>query len=165
MILGIDPGLQYTGWAVINKTKDNKLSFVDCGTINTDPKSPMSIRLKKISDSLTEVFNSFTINEVSLEETFVNKNNLSSLKLGQARGAIILTIANFNFQINEYSATNVKKSITGAGRADKEQILTMTKILIPKANTKNDHEADALAIAICHANSSNLKKLHSTLKN
>jgi crossover junction endodeoxyribonuclease RuvC len=154
MILGIDPGLLNTGWAVIQKTKDGKFRFFESGTIKTQgAKQHISERLGDIGNGISNIFNKFTIDTASIEEVFVNKNNLSSLKLGHARGAIILALAQNNLKVSEYSATNVKKAITGTGRADKHQIIAMTKILVPKADCKNDHEADALAVAICHANS------------
>lgn len=153
-ILGVDPGLANTGWAVICHN-GSSFRFIASGTIKTKPNDAVDFRLKAIGDGLSEVFQSFSIDECAIEETFVNKNNLSSLKLGQARGAIILTIANHNKSLGEYSATHIKKAIVGTGRASKEQIEAMVKMLISNTKTKNDHEADAVAIAIAHANNSN----------
>ncbi len=153
IILGIDPGLVNTGWGVIMKD-GSSLRFIACGTIETNSKQPTAERLRKINKELKEVFETYTIDEVAIEETFVNKNNLTSLRLGQARGAIILTVSLADMSIFEYSATNVKKSLVGVGRADKNQVEMMVKVLMPKAQIKNEHEADALAIAIAHANAS-----------
>ena len=152
IIIGIDPGLHNTGWGVISH-ESNKSSFIASGTIVTSPKAEMPERLKKIAQEISKVIKTYNPHEVSIEETFVNKNNLSSLKLGHARGAIIVTIALNDIKIWEYSATNVKKTIVGKGRAEKQQVEMMVKILLPKATPKTEHEADALAIALTHANS------------
>ena len=153
IILGIDPGLVNTGWGIVMKD-GNSLRFIACGTIETNSKQATAERLRKINKELKEVFETYTIEEVAIEETFVNKNNLTSLRLGQARGAIILTVSLADMSIFEYSSTNVKKSVVGVGRADKNQVEMMVKVLMPKAQIKTEHEADALAIAIAHANSS-----------
>jgi crossover junction endodeoxyribonuclease RuvC len=157
IILGIDPGLVNTGWGIILK-ENNILRYIASGTIKTNSKDSTSYRLKHIYSELFQVFNSYIIDEAAIEETFVNKNNLSSLKLGQARGAIILSVSLAGISLSEYSATNVKKSVVGVGRADKNQISSMVKVLLPKSTAKSEHEADALAIAICHANNSNFLK-------
>jgi len=151
VILGIDPGLVNTGWGVIIKDS-NSLRFLGCGTIKTNPKEDMATRLRFINEGLTEVLKSYTIDEAGLEESFVNKNNLTSLKLGMAKGAIMLTLSLADIPLTEYSATNIKKSVVGTGRAEKDQVKMMVKILLPKSDTKTDHEDDALAIAITHAN-------------
>lgn len=150
-IIGVDPGLHNTGWAVIN-WNGLKYQFVASGTIVTNPKDEMQNRLYKIATELKEVLKNYKPIEAGVEETFVNKNNLSSLKLGHARGAIMVTLALENIKSFEYAATKVKKSITGVGRAEKQQIDMMVKILIPQATPKTEHEADAIAIAITHAN-------------
>jgi crossover junction endodeoxyribonuclease RuvC len=151
VIIGIDPGLSNTGWGVIN-WNGLKYEFVAAGTIITDAKTEMQARLRKIGVELKQVLLQYKPTEASIEETFVNKNNLSSLKLGHARGALMLTLALENIKAFEYSATKVKKTLTGFGRAEKQQIDMMIKVLMPKAITKTDHESDALAIAITHAN-------------
>lgn len=150
-ILGIDPGLVNTGWGIISK-ENNNYKFIACGTIKSNTKDEMPLRLKTINLQLKEVLDSYKIDEAAVEETFVNKNSLSSLKLGHARGAIILTVSLADIPVYEYSATNVKKSVVGVGRAEKDQIKMMMKVLLPKADIKSEHEADALAIAITHAN-------------
>ncbi|MDX1948924.1 MAG: crossover junction endodeoxyribonuclease RuvC [Rickettsiales bacterium] len=151
IILGIDPGLADTGWGVLEASTQG-FKFIDSGSLKTNPKDENSYRLKLIGDEIKSVIQKYNPQESCLEEVFVNKNNLSSLKLGQARGAIIYVLADNNIPIFEYSATNIKKSIVGVGRAEKHQISAMLKILLPKATPKNDHEADALACAVCHAN-------------
>jgi crossover junction endodeoxyribonuclease RuvC len=151
LILGVDPGLAYTGWGVIAK-ESNSYRFLGCGTIETSSKDKMPDRLKLIGTSIKKVLNDFTIDEAAVEETFVNKNNLSSLKLGHARGAIILTLSLADIAVWEYSAKNVKKTVVGTGAAQKGQVEMMVKVLMPKAVIKSEHEADALAVAITHAN-------------
>lgn len=153
IILGIDPGLADTGWAVI-LASGQSYRFVSCGTISTSSKLENPERLKIIGDEIRNIVKNFTPDEASIEEVFINKNALASLKLGHARGAIIYAVATENVPIFEYSATSIKKTIVGVGRAEKHQISAMLKILIPKATPKNDHEADAIAAAICHANNS-----------
>tara|TARA_B110000259_G_scaffold188056_1_gene244705 strand:+ start:11389 stop:11859 length:471 start_codon:yes stop_codon:yes gene_type:complete len=150
-ILGIDPALRKTGWAIIEKN-NNSLSFIACGTVKTNDKSSMSDRLSDLHYQLAEVIEEYQPHEAAIEETFVNNNALSSLKLGQARGAIIVTCAIFDLKISEYASTTIKKTISGVGRADKNQVATMVKYLMPKATFNNADESDAIAIAICHNN-------------
>lgn len=153
IILGIDPGLVNTGWGVIQQ-ENNSFKFLGCGTIITDAKEDMALRIRDINNQLNKVLDSYSIDEAGIEETFVNKNNLTSLKLGHARGAIILTLSLADIPVSEYSATNVKKSVVGVGRAEKGQVESMIKILLPRSTVKTEHEADALAVAITHANTS-----------
>ena len=148
-IIGIDPGLTKTGIGIIDIV-GNSLSFVFCDTIYSSPTLPMAERLSYFHKSLLQIIQLYEPNCASIEETFVNKNPTSSLKLGHARGALILTLGICGIKVHEYSATSVKKTIVGVGRAEKQQIQAMIKILLPKANFKNEDEADALAIAICH---------------
>ena len=150
-ILGIDPALRKTGWAIIEKN-NNSLSFIACGTVKTNDKSSMSDRLSDLHYQLAEVIEEYQPHEAAIEDTFVNNNALSSLKLGQARGAIIVTCAIFDLKISEYASTTIKKTISGVGRADKNQVATMVKYLMPKATFNNADESDAIAIAICHNN-------------
>lgn len=150
VILGIDPGLQHTGWGII-VSKGNQLSFVDCGTIHTDADMPMTERLKLLHDGLASVIARHRPTEAAVEETFVNKSGSSTLKLGQARGAIILSVSLAGVPVWEYSATQVKKSVVGTGHAEKKQIAMMVKTLLPASNAKQVDAADALAVAICHA--------------
>jgi crossover junction endodeoxyribonuclease RuvC len=151
IILGVDPGLVNTGWGIITRDGAN-LKFVACGTIVTSAKAEMPERLRQINKNLKEVLESYTIDSAAVEEIFVNTNNLTSLKLGHARGAIILTLSLADISVSEYSAKNVKKAVVGTGGAQKEQVGMMIKVLLPKATVKSEHEADALAVAICHAN-------------
>lgn len=151
IILGIDPALQHIGWGVVS-VSGNQFSFVACGTIHTNAKHNMPTRLREIHDGLQLVIALYKPDEAAIEETFVNKNNASSLKLGQARGAIILSASLAGLELSEYSANLVKKSVVGSGHAGKEQVATMVKILLPASDAKGADAADALAVAICHAN-------------
>ena len=163
IILGIDPGLTKSGWAVINIANQN-ITFIDCGTIYSTPEEKMPQRLHHFHLQFTQIFNNFKPQEIAIEETFVNKNPLSSLKLGYIRGAIMLTTAIANVPLFEYSTTAVKKAITGAGRADKLQIQKMLQLLVPKAKPTSEDSADALAIAICHQYHRGLNNIISKIK-
>lgn len=156
-IIGIDPGLTKTGIGIID-VNNNSINYVFSTTLYSSPDHDMAVRLKSFHDSLLQIIQLYKPNIASIEETFVNKNPLSSLKLGHARGAIILTLGLCNIEVNEYSATSVKKTIVGVGRAEKHQIQAMIKILMPKANFKSEDEADALAIALCHHHNSGMLK-------
>ncbi len=158
IILGIDPGLQHTGWGVI-KVNGSNISFIAGGVIHTTPKLGMPKRLLQLHTNLKEVIELYKPDEMAIEETFVNKNALSSLKLGHARGVLIVTGASHDIPISEYSPNLIKKSITGAGKADKNQIIAMIKILLPASNITNSDTADALATAICHANHRQIRNL------
>lgn len=149
-ILGLDPGLRHTGWGVIQQ-RDNKLSFIAAGQINPDPDLAMAERLKILAEGLNKIINLHQPDEAALEETFVNRNAASALKLGQARGAIMLAAAQGGLAVTEYAANKVKQSVTGYGHADKNQIQTMMGILLPGCGKLAADAADALAVAICHA--------------
>jgi crossover junction endodeoxyribonuclease RuvC len=152
-ILGIDPGLTKTGWGIIS-VKQNNISYIASGTIHTDAKQEMAERLNFLHQNISQILSNYKPDEAAIEETFVNKNPVSSLKLGQARGAIILSLSLANIKIAEYASTSVKKAVVGVGRAEKHQVGAMIKILLPKSNCKSEDEADALAVAICHNNNS-----------
>lgn len=149
-ILGIDPGLRNTGWGMIAQD-GSKLSFIACGTIKSDEKKSLSERLKQLHEGLSEIVASFTPDEAAVEETFVNKDARSTLKLGHARGIALLVPALAGLSVAEYAPNLVKKTIVGAGHADKDQIHMMVKVLLPKSDAKTPDAADALAIALTHA--------------
>lgn len=157
-ILGIDPGLQHTGWGII-ESRGNSLSYVACGTISTNPKQAIPQRLLQLKQELTAVMENHKLDQAAIEETFVNKNAMSSLKLGHARGALILTVSLAGLELKEYAATLVKKSVVGVGRAEKDQVLMMVKRILPGAQIKSADAADALAVAICHANHAHMREL------
>jgi crossover junction endodeoxyribonuclease RuvC len=149
-ILGIDPGLRRTGWGVI-EIEGNRLTFVGCGSVEPADDLPLARRLLAIHEGLAGVLGSFQPAEAAVEQTFVNKDGVATLKLGQARGVAMLAPAMFGISVAEYAPNQVKKTVVGAGHADKNQIQVMLKILLPKAEPKSADAADALAVAITHA--------------
>ncbi len=148
-ILGIDPGLNRMGWGVID-SEDNRLRHVAHGVIASDPADPLSVRLCALYAELAKIIALWQPAEAAVEEVFVNRNPSSTLKLGMARGVALLAPAMAGKPVAEYAANLVKKSIVGAGHADKAQVAMMVGMLLPGTNTKAD-AADALAVAICHA--------------
>lgn len=149
-ILGIDPGLRRTGWGVID-IDGNRLIFAGCGSVESRDSQPLSERLLAIHEGLSRVLGEFNPGEAAVENTFVNKDGASTLKLGQARGIAMLAPAMFGITVAEYAPNLVKKTVVGAGHADKNQIRVMLGVLLPKADPKTPDAADALAIAITHA--------------
>lgn len=149
-ILGVDPGLQKTGYGVIRQN-GNALSFVACGTLTSDSKAPLAERLACLHAGLAGVIALHKPQEAAIEETFVNAGVQSALKLGQARGALMLTLSLAGLKLGEYAATLVKKSVVGAGRAEKEQVAHMVQMLLPGCGKNGPDAMDALAVAICHA--------------
>lgn len=150
IILGLDPGLGTTGWGVIRK-EGNRLSHIDNGEIETDPKLPLANRLVLIDEKLSVVLDHFRPEQAAVEEVFVNKNAQSTLKLGQARGVVLLGPARVRVPVTEYAARLVKKSIVGTGKADKDQVQAMLRVLLPGLKLAGPDAADALAVAITHA--------------
>lgn len=149
-ILGIDPGLQKTGWGII-ESNGHKLSFVACGLVKTTASKDLPERLRQIDDGLCDVLARYTPTHAAIEETFVNNNAASSLKLGAARGVGMVVPARHGLVVGEYPANLVKKSVVGAGKASKDQVGMMIRILLPACGDIGEDEADALAVAICHA--------------
>ena len=149
-ILGIDPGLRRTGWGVI-ESEGNRLVFIGCGTVEPDDDLPLAERLLAIHRGLAKVLADFAPAEAAVEQTFVNKDAGATLKLGQARGVAMLAPAMAGLSVAEYAPNLVKKTVVGAGHADKNQIQMMLKILLPKAEPQSADAADALAVAITHA--------------
>jgi crossover junction endodeoxyribonuclease RuvC len=149
-ILGIDPGLRRTGWGVI-ESEGNRLIFIGCGSVEPPDTLPLASRLLAIHQGLAAVLGEFKPMEAAVEQTFVNKDGVATLKLGQARGVAMLAPAMFGIAVSEYAPNQVKKTVVGAGHADKNQVSVMLKILLPKAEPPSADAADALAIAITHA--------------
>jgi crossover junction endodeoxyribonuclease RuvC len=154
-ILGIDPGLGVTGWGVIEQQGSN-LSFVACGTLSSPATLSLPERLCRLSTALASLITEHRPDESAMEDSFVNVNAATSLKLGQARGALLLTLAQAGLLIGEYPPRQVKKTVTGVGSAEKAQVAAMVKMLLPAAREPLDSAkmdaSDALAVAICHAN-------------
>ncbi len=149
-ILGIDPGLRATGWGAI-AIDGSHLTLIGAGTITTVATDDLGIRLAAIHRGLDEVLGKIEPSEVAVEQTFVSANGQSTLKLGQARGIAMLAPAARGIPVAEYAPTLVKKTVVGAGHADKKQIRRMVQVLLPGATDGSEHAFDALAIAICHA--------------
>ncbi|WGD28696.1 crossover junction endodeoxyribonuclease RuvC [Ancylobacter sp. WKF20] len=149
-ILGLDPGLRRTGWGVIEAV-GTRLVFVACGTVMPPEEGELANRLAYLHTELANVLRAFAPDEAAVEETFVNMNPASTLKLGQARGVVMVTPALAGVPVAEYAALLVKKTVVGAGRADKAQIRMMMKVLLPQADFETDDAADALAVAVTHA--------------
>jgi crossover junction endodeoxyribonuclease RuvC len=150
-IIGIDPGLRRTGWGIV-ESDGVRLSYVASGLLTSDGDDELAYRLRELYDGLSSVIASFKPHEAAIEETFVNKDARATLKLGQARGMALLAPARQGLRIAEYPPNVVKKAVVGAGHAEKKQVQVMIGFLLPKATFESADEADALAIAICHAN-------------
>jgi len=149
-VLGLDPGLRHTGWGVID-VAGNRLTHVADGVASAPADLPLAERLVVLFRQINEVLERFRPDEAAVEETFVNKNPASTLKLGVARGVVLLAPAERGLKVAEYSANLVKKSVVGAGHADKSQVQMMVRRLLPGCAVVRADAADALAVAICHA--------------
>ena len=150
MILGIDPGSRVTGFGLIN-SNGNKIDHVECGCIRTS-ESVMQTRLKTIFNELCAVIHKHQPEEAAIEDVFMGKNAGSALKLGQARGVALAACLANDLYVSEYSARKVKQSLVGTGAATKAQVKRMVQILLCINENIAEDSADALAIAICHAN-------------
>ena len=146
IIMGIDPGINNTGWAIIKKNI-NKLEYVASGFIKTKASDKLYLRLAFIVSELRKVIELYNPEIAGLEEIFLNKNPSSSLKLAHARGAIMSVLGSSNIQVLEFSARSVKKNIVGTGAAEKEQVMHMVKLIFGSSSIKSSDESDALAIA------------------
>jgi len=149
-LIGLDPGLRHTGWGIIDMS-GNRLSHVANGAIHSDGDLTLAERLVQLHDGLVTVIERWQPHEAAVEETFVNKNPASTLKLGMARGVVLLVPAKAGLPVAEYPTNLVKKSVVGAGHADKNQVQVMVGMLLPGVEMGSADAADALAVAICHA--------------
>jgi crossover junction endodeoxyribonuclease RuvC len=156
-ILGLDPGLRITGWGIID-VMGSSLSHVDHGIVTSNDQEDLSSRLVSLYTQLMDIIQRYSPHEAAVEETFVNKNPASALKLGTARGVILLAPAYAGLIVGEYSANKVKKSVVGVGHADKTQVAMMVNRLLPKSGGVTKDAADALAVAICHAHHRNFQQ-------
>jgi crossover junction endodeoxyribonuclease RuvC len=148
-LLGLDPGLRATGWGVVSFEGDH-LRHVANGTIRTKASAPLAERLYELFRNIVAVVEQQSPDSAAVEETFVNKNPQSTLKLGQARGVALLAPATLGVPVSEYAANLVKKTVVGVGHADKNQIHVMVSHLLPGVKIDSSDSADALAVAICH---------------
>ncbi|MBB5372311.1 crossover junction endodeoxyribonuclease RuvC [Acidocella aromatica] len=149
-LLGIDPGLRFTGWGVL-EAEGNRLRHVADGVIATESTDDVPSRLKMLDDALAEILARYAPAEAAVEETYVNRNATATLKLGYARGVALLAPARAGIPVFEYGAKTVKMAVVGTGAADKDQVGQMVRRLLPGAAQKRADAADALAVAICHA--------------
>ena len=149
-IIGIDPGLRRTGWGIV-EADGVRLEYVASGLVTSDSEGELAHRLRELYEGLSAVIARFAPQEAAVEETFVNKDARATLKLGQARGIALLAPACRGLRVAEYSPNVIKKTVTGTGHGEKRQIAAMVGFLLPKARFDSADEADALAIAICHA--------------
>ncbi|WP_370297911.1 crossover junction endodeoxyribonuclease RuvC [Qipengyuania mesophila] len=150
IILGLDPSLSCTGWGVI-RAEGSRIAHVANGQVPTDARAPMAERLASLQEALAEVISTHRPDRAAAEEVFVNKNPQSTLKLAQARGAVLAACGAAGLTVNEHAARLVKKAVVGTGGADKAQVQAMLKVLLPGAAIGGADAADALAVAIADA--------------
>jgi crossover junction endodeoxyribonuclease RuvC len=149
-ILGLDPGLRHTGWGII-ESSGNRLIHVADGVIEPGVKLSLAERLSILFGAVSDIVTEYDPHECAIEDTFVNKNPTSTLKLGHARAAAMLGPATAEIPVFEYKPNLIKKSVVGAGHAEKAQVLAMVNMLLPGSRAGSPDAADALAVAICHA--------------
>ena len=155
-VIGIDPGLNYTGWGVISSVGPN-ISYLGSGVCKTNSRDELSVRLVSILEQLREAISSFDLQSAAIEKTFVKSDPAAALKLGQARAAAIISLGERNLKVSEYSPNYIKKVVVGRGHATKEDIKRMISIQFPRINLDRSDEADAIAIALCHLHSSKMQ--------
>ncbi|NLB82107.1 MAG: crossover junction endodeoxyribonuclease RuvC [Clostridiaceae bacterium] len=152
-ILGIDPGIATVGFGIIEH-EDNKFKTIEYGAVLSPPNIDMTKRLKLIYDDMTYIIEKYNPEQVAIEELFFNTNVKTAINVGQARGVLILSASNRGIPVFEYTPLQVKQAVVGYGRATKAQVQYMVKAILSLSEVpKPDDTADALAIAICHANS------------
>lgn len=149
-LIGLDPGLRHTGWGVI-EADGGTLRYVACGVVDSIEAGTLAPRLLSLYDGLAEVMRCWRPHEAAVEETVVNRNPLSSLKLGHARGVVLLAASHAGILVREYGAKQVKRAVTGTGAAGKDQVGAMVRMLLPGCGEPRSDAADALAVAVCHA--------------
>ena len=157
-VLGLDPGLRHTGWGVID-VDGNRLTHIGDGVVHAATDQPLAIRLVSLFRQLTSVLERFRPDEAAVEETFVNRNPASTLKLGVARGVVLLAPAERGVPVAEYSANLIKKAVVGAGHADKAQVALMVRRILSGEAIGTADAADALAVAICHAHHAETRRI------
>jgi crossover junction endodeoxyribonuclease RuvC len=150
IILGLDPSLSCTGWGIV-RTEGSRLAYVANGQVATDAKAPMAERLAHLHDAIAAVIGAHAPDRAAVEEVFLNKNPQSTLKLAQARGAVLAACGRAGLPVAEHAARLVKKAVVGTGGAEKAQVQAMLKVLLPGARIEGADAADALAVAIADA--------------
>lgn len=156
-ILGLDPGLNKTGWGVVDASRGDPVS-VAWGQVRPPPQMEFAARLSFLYKGLMAVIQEYTPDEAAVEETFVNQNPASALKLGMARGVVLLAPATHQIPVCHYGANKVKKAIVGAGHASKDQVIHMVTHLLKLKLPIQSDEADALAVALCHVQHRRMKE-------
>lgn len=146
-LIGLDPGLRFLGWGVVDMS-GTKLKHIANGSVRSDAKLSLAERLLQLEQGLSTVFDQYEPEFAAVEQTFVNRDGAATLKLGQARAVCLLEPARRGLSVAEYAPNFIKRSVTGAGHADKNQINAMVGMLLPQADIQDEHAADALAIAI-----------------
>ena len=149
-IIGIDPGLRNMGYGIV-ESEGSRLMYVACGSVHSDAALTLAERLRQLHEGLAAVIAQYCPDEAAVEETFVNRDPQGALKLGQARGIALVVPALAGLPVAEYAANSIKKTVVGAGHAEKAQVALMVKILLPKSDARSADAADALAVAITHA--------------
>jgi len=156
IVLGIDPGTATTGYGLIGKN-NSSLQVIDFGVIETSPKEESHYRLRRIHERLKDLIKEFSPTDMAVEQLFFNTNTTTAITVGQARGIALLAAASFGISLGEYTPLQVKQAVTGYGGARKNQVQQMVKTVLGLAEIpRPDDAADALAIAICHINSTGL---------
>jgi len=150
ILIGLDPGLERTGWGVV-AAEGNRLLHIASGHIATRPADPLCARLAQLFAALEAVIVAHAPQAAAVEETYVNANPRSTLKLGQARGVVLLAASRCRAEVGQYPPATIKKAVVGTGSADKAQVHAMVRILLPGCAPATPDAADALAVAICHA--------------
>ncbi|MGH6869757.1 MAG: crossover junction endodeoxyribonuclease RuvC, partial [Methylocella sp.] len=149
-IIGVDPGLRNMGWGIV-EVLGSKLAYVASGSVRSNARMPLATRLRELHEGLAGIVSEYAPMEAAVEETFVNRDPQSALKLGQARGIALVVPALAGLPVAEYAANLIKKTVTGTGHAEKAQIAMMVKTLLPGSGAQDADAADALAVAITHA--------------
>lgn len=157
-ILGIDPGSRITGYGVVDLV-GARLGFVTCGTIRTENGAGINNRLMPIYEGLRGVIDRYGPDVAAVEDVFLSRNPRSALKLGHARGVAVLAAMRGGLQVHDYSPRAVKQAVAGYGQADKHQVQHMVKELLELSASPSNDAADALAVAICHANHAVLREI------
>jgi len=150
LILGLDPSLSCTGWGIV-RAEGSRLTHVAHGQVATDARAPMAERLHHLHDTIVAVIGQYAPDRAAVEEVFLNKNPQSTLKLAQARGAVLAACGRASLPVAEHAARLVKKAVVGTGGAEKQQVQAMLKVLLPGVGISGADAADALAVAIADA--------------
>ncbi|MEW6581699.1 MAG: crossover junction endodeoxyribonuclease RuvC [Actinomycetota bacterium] len=155
MVIGIDPGLASTGYALVRRD-GSRLVTVACGTLRTSPRTPHADRLRALHDGVAALIDREGVVDAAIESWFVHPPSRTAMGMAEARGAILVALAGRGLAVAEYAPNEVKQAVTGNGRAEKQQVRAMVARLASGPSAETDHAADALAIAICHLNRSAL---------